>query len=41
MIVPDELSVINEAIGIAEDIKATIDAERVNLKTALSMTLKM
>jgi rubrerythrin len=41
IIVPDELSLINETLGIAEDIKAKIDAERVTLKMALSMTLKM
>ena len=41
IIVPDDLPLINSSIDIARDIKARIGAERVTLKMALSMVLKM
>jgi rubrerythrin len=41
IILPYELSLINLTLDIAQDIKARIGAERVTLKMALSMILKM
>jgi len=41
IIVPDEMSLINVTLGIAQDIKSRLDDSRITLKMALSMILKL
>ncbi|UCE71342.1 MAG: hypothetical protein JSU99_08615 [Nitrospiraceae bacterium] len=41
IIVPDEMSMINVTLGIAQDIKSRLDDSRITLKMALSMILKL
>lgn len=41
IIVPDEMSLINITLGIAQDIKSRLQVSRITLKMALSMVLKL
>ncbi len=41
IVVPSKLSLINNTLDIAQDIKAKIGSQRVTLKIALNMVLKM